>query len=78
MFGHKFLKIKDGFFDNGWIADKLGLKRAAQEFFVGTQNPYFVAKLASVEIFGRIFAHGHSLEETKEHVLKYSEVTNLN
>ncbi|MFN0279983.1 MAG: asparagine synthase (glutamine-hydrolyzing) [Pyrinomonadaceae bacterium] len=78
MFGHKFLKIKNGFFDNGWIADSLGLNRAAREFFVGTQNPYFVAKLASVEIFGRIFAHGHSLEETKEHVMKYSEITNLN
>ena len=77
MFGHKFIKIKDGFFENGWVADSLGLNKEAQSFLIRTQNPYFVAKLASVEIFGRIFDQGDSLERTKEHVLEYAEITNL-
>lgn len=77
MFGHKFIKIKDGFFENGWVADSLGLNKEAQEFFIKTQDPYFVAKLASVEIFGRMFDQGDSLEKTKEHVLKYAEITNV-
>ncbi len=74
MFGHKFIKIKDGFFDNGWIEDSLGLKRSAQEHFVRTQDPYLVAKLASVEIFGRLYSLGQSPEYVKEHVLKNAEV----
>jgi asparagine synthase (glutamine-hydrolysing) len=74
MFGHKFVKIKKGFFENGWIADCLGLKNDVQEFFIKTQDPYFVAKLASVEIFGRIFAQGQSLENIKSHVLKHAEI----
>lgn len=74
MFGHKFVKVKDGFFENGWIADSLGLKKNAQDFFVKTQDPYFVAKLASVEIFGRIFAADESLESIKDHVLKHVEI----
>ncbi len=74
MFGHKFVKIKDGFFENGWVADSLGLKRNAQEFFIKTQDPYFVAKLASVDIFGRLFSLGQSLEEVKSHVLENAEI----
>lgn len=74
MFGHKFIKIKSGFFQDGWIADSLGLKKDAQEFLIRTQDPYFVAKLASVEIFGRIFALRQSLENVKGHVLENAEI----
>jgi hypothetical protein len=33
-----------------------------------TQDPYFVAKLASVEIFGRIYGLGHSIEAATQHI----------
>lgn len=74
MFGHKFVKIKANFFENGWIAENLGLKRNAQDFFTRTEDPYFIAKLASVEIFGRIFGLGQSLEEVKNHVVERAEI----
>ncbi|HEX3102241.1 MAG TPA: asparagine synthase (glutamine-hydrolyzing) [Pyrinomonadaceae bacterium] len=74
MFGHKFVKIKANFFENGWIAENLGLKRNAQDFFTRTEDPYFIAKLASVEIFGRIFGLGQSLEEVKTHVVERAEI----
>lgn len=74
MFGHKFVKIKDRFFENGWVADSLGLKRDAQKFLVNTQDPYFIAKLASVEIFGRIYSLGQSLEDVREHVLRNAQI----
>lgn len=76
MLGHKFVKIKRGFFKNGWVADALGLGNAAQDFLVDTQDPYFVAKLASIEIFGQIYGHGHSLETVKNHVLGHTELIN--
>ncbi len=75
MYGHKHVRIKDGFFRDGWIADSLGLSRSVQAFISETQDPYFVAKLASVEIFGRIFGFGHATEDVKTHIHKYAEVT---
>ena len=74
MFGHKFIKIKNGFFEKGWIEDSLGLSKDVQDFLLNSQDPYFVAKLASVEIFGRIFDQGQSLEKVKSHVLGHAEV----
>ena len=74
MFGHKYLKISEDFFANGWVADILGLKKDAQDFLTKTQDPYFIAKLASIEIFGRIYAMGHSLEEVSRHIHEYSKI----
>jgi asparagine synthase (glutamine-hydrolysing) len=76
MFGHKFVRIKNGFFENGWFAENLGLNNDTQNFFLKSQDPYFIAKLASVEIFGRIFDLGQSPETVKNHVLKFAEVIN--
>ena len=74
MFGHKFVKIREGFFVNGWVADVLGLKKDAQSFLIKTQDPYFVAKLASVEIFGRIYAMGHSFNEVSQHIREHAQI----
>ena len=74
MYGHKFLKINKGFFRNGWVADSLGLSSSAQSFLVESQDPYFVAKLASVEVFGRIYAMGQTIDEVTRHIRNNAEV----
>ena len=74
MFGHKFVRIKKGFFKNGWVVQNLLLNNQTEEFMIETQNPYFIAKLASVEIFGRIFGLGESREEIKNHVISHAEI----
>lgn len=74
MYGHKFIRIGGGFFANGWLADSLGLDAAAQERLIATQDPYFVAKLASVEIFGRLFSLGQTVEQVTGHVLEHATV----
>ncbi|MGH9947780.1 MAG: asparagine synthase (glutamine-hydrolyzing) [Pyrinomonadaceae bacterium] len=74
MYGHKFLNIKDGFFRNGWVAESLGLSSTVQAYLQQTQDPYFVAKLASVEVFGRIYGMGHSNESVKQHIYDNAEV----
>jgi hypothetical protein len=51
-------RIKEGFFKNGWVRENLSLSGSAQKFMIETQNPYFIAQLASVEIFGRIYDAG--------------------
>lgn len=74
MFGHKFVKVKSGFFSNGWVADSLGLSRSDIDYIVATQEPYFVAKLASVDIFGRIFAMKTDLEELRRHIVAHADI----
>jgi len=74
MFGHKFLKVRSGFFSNGWVSDSLGLRQTDLEYMMATQDPYFVAKLASVELFGRLFALKTSPDDLRQHVLANAEI----
>jgi len=75
MYGHKFLTIKDGFFKDGWVAESLGLSNRVQAFMHHSQDPYFVAKMASVEVFGRIYGLGHAAETVTQHIYDNAEVT---
>lgn len=74
MSGHKFVKINNGFFKNGWVSETLALNDRKQEFMLESQNPYFIAKLASAEIFGRIYGLGETVENVKNHILRYTEM----
>ena len=78
MYGHKFIKIKKSFFENGWVADALGLDSRVQEHLISSEDPYFVAKLASVEIFGRIFGFDQPLDDIKDHVGRHAEIHSSN
>lgn len=68
MYGHQYVRVNESFFRDGWIAESLGLSRDVQKYFLETQDPYMIGKLASVEIFGRIFGFGHSTESVKQHI----------
>jgi hypothetical protein len=68
MYGHQYLRVGENFFRNGWIAESLGLSSDVQKYFLKTQDPYMIGKLASVEVFGRIFGFDHSTEQVKQHI----------
>jgi asparagine synthase (glutamine-hydrolysing) len=68
MYGHQHVQVGENFFRNGWIAESLGLSTDVQKYFLNTQDPYMIGKLASVEIFGRIFGLDHSTEKVKQHI----------
>lgn len=74
MFGHKFVKLRAGFFHGGWVADSLEMRKKDFDSLLESQNPYFVAKLASVDLFGRIFSQNTPLDELRDHVLANAEV----
>ncbi len=74
MYGHKFIRIKDGFFDGGWVGENLQLDRRSQLRLLETQDPYFIGKLASVEIFGRIFANGQDRADVADHIMRHAEM----
>jgi asparagine synthase (glutamine-hydrolysing) len=69
MIGHKYVQVKDDFFKDGWVAENLSLTDKKQKFMLESQNPYFVTKLASIEIFGRIYGREESIGQVKNHVL---------
>ncbi len=56
MYGHRDMRVSPKAFQNSYVADLFGLSRAAGEYMHEHTDPYMIAKLASVEIFGRLFA----------------------
>ena len=74
MYGHKNLTVRSGFFKNGWLEQSLRLDRKAQEYMVKTENPYYVAKMASIEVFGRIFGLNENVDDVRSHILANTEL----
>ncbi len=60
MHAHRDLTIAPGFFRDGYAAQLLQMNESSEAYMLGTQNRYFVAKLAALEIFGRLYALGES------------------
>ena len=52
------------------------MKKSHQDFMIETQDRYAVAKLASVEVFGRLYAAGESIETVRDHVMRYAAIEN--
>lgn len=69
LFAHKNLKILPAFFKEGWLAEVLNWDKKTVDYFTETQDPYFVAKMASVEIFGRIYDRKESIESVRSKIL---------
>jgi asparagine synthase (glutamine-hydrolysing) len=77
MFGHKFIEVDAEFFRDGWLSDTLGWDNKTIEHLVETQDRYFVAKLASLEIFGRIFALHQDIEDVTTLILRNIRLENV-
>lgn len=75
MYGHRHLKVKEGCFRGGYVAGALRLSLEAQKFMCEKAPPYFLAKMISVDVFGRIFESGQSVESVTRHLL---DQVNLN
>lgn len=74
MLGHKFTTAKPDCFYRGYVAELLGLKAPAIEYMIRTQPKYFVAKLVSLEVFGRIFALHQDLNTVTDHLQRTTQV----
>lgn len=77
MFGHKFTEVDAGFFRDGWLSDTLSWNNDTIDHLVKTQDRYFVAKLASLEIFGRIFAYDQDIDDVTTLILKNVRLENV-
>ena len=50
------------------------MSSASIEFMCKKVEPYLLAKLASVEIWGRLFSWRDSIENVENHVHKYAKM----
>ena len=74
VLGHQFVRVAPGYFAGGYVADQLGLSRAAEDYMLRVQPPAHVSKLVSIDIFGRIFGHGEAVDSVTRRVLKYVSI----
>jgi asparagine synthase (glutamine-hydrolysing) len=78
MSGLKSVRVREDFFKNGWVTQNLALNANGLRFMLDCQDPYFIAKLASVEIFGRLFGYRESVETVRNHILSHVEMNRNN
>ncbi len=71
MHGHKNVIVRNGCFQGGYIQNLLGLSKKDEEQLLQREDPYFIAKLVSIDIFGRLYAIKQKQEEVDEHVHNY-------
>jgi asparagine synthase (glutamine-hydrolysing) len=74
MYGQMFLKVDEGFFQNGFWQAQMKMQKDAISYMCSHSDPYMLAKLASVEIWGRLFVYRHTIEAVEEQVRRYSKM----
>lgn len=73
--GHADVRTTTSFWAGGYVHEVLRLTPGALEDLVDTVDPYLTAKLASVEVFGRLYARGEDVEAVADHVRSSARCT---
>lgn len=74
MYGQMFMSIQPTFFRNGFWQQQMEMSDQAIKYMCEKVQPYLIAKLASVEIWGRLFSWRDKIEDLEEHVHKYAKM----
>ena len=62
------VRVRPGTFGGSWMGDAVGGGRDFDRQITDWHQPYDIAKLLSIEIFGRLFDAGQSVEEVETFV----------
>jgi asparagine synthase (glutamine-hydrolysing) len=74
MYGQLYLKVDKGFFSNGFWQQEMEMTPQGIEYMCENVEPYLLAKIASVEIWGRLFVWKQAQPLVDEHVHQYSRM----
>jgi len=74
--GYRELRLAPQFFYGGFIADALSLSRATFDYVTANVQPMFVARLGAVELFGRLFESGWTVDNATDHVRAHTAIQN--
>lgn len=70
MYGQMYVRVDEGLFLNGFWQEQLEMTDSAIRYMCNNIDPYLKAKLASVEIWGRMMVRKESIEQVDAHVHK--------
>lgn len=73
-FGLQRIRVSSGFFSGGFVAHLAGLSTAGVAYLAQQADSYFVGKLASLEIWGRLFADRQSIAAVEDHVSRFAAI----
>ncbi len=62
------VKFKPGTFTEGYLKEVLGLSSQTEKYMLQNYPSYILSKLLAIEVFGRLYGLGNSVEETDEWV----------
>jgi asparagine synthase (glutamine-hydrolysing) len=73
-YGYQFVTYKDGFFRDGFLSSLLQLDKRATAHLENTKDPYLKAKLAAVEVWGRLYDLKQPIADVSGHVIQHAEM----
>ena len=74
MHGHLDVQCDPGLFTDGYVAELAALTPRGLDHLMATAPPYYLAKLASVEVFGRLFDRDESVDDVTAHLARHARV----
>jgi asparagine synthase (glutamine-hydrolysing) len=75
MYGQMFMTISADLFKHGFWQQEMQMSHKAIDFMCEKVEPYLLAKLASVEIWGRLFSWRQPIETVHELVQQHAKMT---
>jgi len=73
-YGYSFVTYQNGFFRNGFLANLLQLDEKATAQLENTKDQYLKAKLAAVEVWGRLYDLKQTIPEVSGHIHNHAEL----
>jgi asparagine synthase (glutamine-hydrolysing) len=74
LYGLLHMKVKDGFFRGGFLQEMLGLGDKGILSLERDTDRYLLAKLACVEVWGRLFVRNESIEHVSTKAMEFLRI----
>jgi asparagine synthase (glutamine-hydrolysing) len=74
LYGLLHMKVKNGFFRDGFLQEMLGLGQAGSIALERDTDRYLLAKLACVEVWGRLFVRNEPLDKVSASAMEYLKI----
>lgn len=74
LYGLLHMKVKNGFFRDGFLQEMLGYGQAGTATLERETDRYLLAKLACVEVWGRLFVRNESIDAVRTRALQYLHI----
>ena len=68
------VRLTKEFLKNGYVAQNLQLDDSALDYMLRNENPYFIGKLASVELFGLLYDFNESHQDIQQKIEKFAKM----